>query len=422
MKLIDEAYNHAIMVLGACAKPVGFYASGLKGGYEAVWARDSMITSLGAALVKNPFKNPFKNAFKNSLRILAKNQGGHGQIPNAVGSWNNERKSDVTFNSIDSSLWFIIGNHVFASAYRDKSILRHNKNKIDAALNWVECQDPNNDGLPVQLPTTDWQDIFPHKYGRVINTQALYYVALKMLGENKKANLLKRTVNGETRKTLSLYDKKRGYYLPWIWKYHGPMGREEAHWFDTLGNLLAIVTGLATPKIAESILRYIEKNKINRPYPCKATWPPMKKGNPEWHWYFETAESKEPYHYSNAGIWPFIGGFYVAALVKTRQYKKAKKELEKLALANKQVHPKEWPKIKKMKSGPALRSLGEAWPAIRSFSEGWGFQEWLHGKTGKATGGSSAYQAWSAGMYVYAYYCVESKNVHFFDSHSADCK
>ncbi len=415
MKLIDEAYKHALIALRACAKPTGFYASGLKGGYEATWARDSMITSLGAALVgSDPTRLGrtsqnwvFRNTILKSIELLGKNQSKHGEIPNAVGSWNTERRSDVTFNSIDSTLWYIIGNFAYAAAFNDKTILKKHKKNIDAALTWVEYQDPNEDGLPVQQPTMDWEDIFPHKYGRVLNTQALYYASLKFLGENKKADRLKRTLNGEERKTLSLYDKKRGYYLPWVWKYHGStslttsgpgraasgeprMLRETEYWFDTLGNLLAILTGLATPKISKRILNYIEKNKINRPFPCKSIWPPIKKSDPEWHWYFETAESKDTYHYSNAGIWPFIGGFYIAALVKAGQFKKAEKELELLARANKEVHPEE-----------------------KRVSE-YGFQEWLHGKTGKAMGGSSAYQGWSAGMYVYAYECVKKKSILFF--------
>ena len=53
MNKIDKAYNIAIDVLNRCAKPKGFYASGLPGGYEAVWARDSMTTALGASLIDN---------------------------------------------------------------------------------------------------------------------------------------------------------------------------------------------------------------------------------------------------------------------------------------------------------------------------------------------------------------------------------
>ena len=152
---------------------------------------------------------------------------------------------------------------------------------------------------------------------------------------------------------------------------------------------MAVLSGLATPKIASSILRHIDKTKINRPYPCKALFPPIKRGSKEWKDYFEDAEAREPYHYLNAGVWPFLGGFYVAALVKTKQFKKAKLELDMLAKANRLV-----------KKGAPIKEYG--------------FYEWLEGRTGKITGGSNPYQSWSAGMYIFAYECVKRKQVPFF--------
>jgi len=227
----------------------------------------------------------------------------------------------------------------------------------------------------------DWQDAFPHKYGRTINTHALYYAVLNFIGEGKLANYLKEVMNYEKEKYLSLYDPKLGYYLPWAWKNHDG-DREEEQWFDSLGNILAVITGLASDKIAESILNYIDKEKINRPYPCKTIWPPIKAGDKEWHSYFSKCDSREPYHYSNAGIWLFIGGFYVVALVKVKQYQKAVEELEKLTQAN-------------------LLKL-----------EGHEFNEWLDGQTGEPKG--KPYQAWSAGTYIYAYECLKQKKVLFF--------
>jgi len=41
----------------------------------------------------------------------------------------------------------------------------------------------------------------------------------------------------------------------------------------------------------------------------------------------------------------------------------------------------------------------------------WGFHEWLDGKTGKIAGGSSPYQAWTAGSYIFACHCVKEKRV-----------
>ena len=385
--MIENAYKHAILVLEACAKKTGFYASGLPGGYGATWARDSMITSLGASLVDKKFREPFRK----SLELLAKHQSPLGNIPNAVGSYNTERQSDVTFNSIDAPLWYIISHHVYKNAYSDASLLKKYRKSIDAAKLWLRYQDPNEDGLIVQQPTMDWQDAFPHKYGRVLSTQALHYLALKLDGDDQRAEHIKKIVNGETEKYLAMYEPRLGYYLPWRWKAHNEI-KEQGYWFDTFGNLMAILSGLATPRIAKSILAHIEKQEIDKPFPCKAIYPPLKRGSRDWQDYFEDCEAREPFHYLNAGIWPFIGGFYVAALVKMGHSAKAEKALEKLAGANR-------------KGNPNPDAVG---------TDAWGFQEWLDGKTGEPIGGSNPYQAWSAGMYVFAYECVRRKKVLFF--------
>lgn len=380
MQLIEQGKDKAIAALQLCAKPKGFYASCLPGGYEAVWARDSMITGLGASLAGQTFQEPFRR----SLALLSTHQSKLGQIPNAVGSYNVERKSDVTYNSIDSTLWYLIGHQVYAKAYANTSLLKKQKANIEKAFVWLKYQDPNEDKLLAQQPTMDWQDAFPHKYGHVLNTQALYYAALTMYGDSKVAAHIKKVVNGETEQYLRMYDPRRGYYIPWNWKNHDG-AREQEEWFDTLGNLLAILTGLATPKIARSILRHIERTRIAKPFPCSALDPPLQPGGKEWRSYFEKSDAKTPYQYLNAGVWPFIGGFYVASLVKTGQHAKAKEALKELALANKQGRKMEWE-----------------------------FHEWLHGKSGKPGHSSSPYQAWSAGMYLFATECVGKKKVPYF--------
>src|SRR3989344_9481064 len=177
MSIIEEGYIHAIKILKTCSRPVGFFASGLPGGYEALWARDSMTTSLGAMLCGKKFTPTILKSFQ----TLSKNQSRLGQIPNCVGDFNSDRQSDVTFNTIDSSLWYIIALYSYAHTNRDSSIIKKYKKNIDKAFTWLKYQDPNEDTLLVQQPTMDWQDAFPHKYGRVINTQALYFVVLKKL-------------------------------------------------------------------------------------------------------------------------------------------------------------------------------------------------------------------------------------------------
>jgi len=338
---------------------------------------EEKITSLGASLAGRKFKH----AFKASLNLLARHQSELGQVPNCVGSYNEERQSDVTFNTIDSTLWFIIGHYVYALAYDDHDLLEKHKSNIAKGIVWLRYQDPNEDKCLAQQPTMDWQDAFPHKYGRTINTHALYYAALHLVGRHELAEFVKNTMNGQEQAYLSLYSQELGYYLPWAWKDHDGI-REQEEWFDSLGNMLAIVTGLADETITENILAYVKKAKVNKPYPVKAIWPPIKKGDPAWRDYFEKCDARSPYNYLNGGVWPFVGGFYVAALVKAGRQKEAEQELVNLAKAN-------------------LARL-----------DGHEFNEWLHGRTGKPKG--EPYQGWSAGTYIYAYECVKQNKVLFF--------
>ena len=375
--LIEETRLAAVNALKHCVKKTGIYASGTPEGYQAVFARDAIISLLGGALIDQKFKP----AFKKSLITLSKNQAPNGQIPNAVGIYDPNYQSKITYNTIDSSLWFIIGCHIYEKTYKE-ALPPKIKKSAENAFVWITYQDYSEEHLPAQLPTTDWQDAFPHKYGHTINTESLYYAVLLMTGKNREAKIVKDLVAGNKRPHLKLWDENRGYFLPWAWKDHDG-DREEERWFDSLGNCLAILTGLASPAQSKKILRFIEKENINLPYPMKTIFPPIRPLSQLWKTYFEKSDAREPYHYLNGGVWPFIGGFYVAALVKTKQLKKARLALEKLAASNKIGRDREFE-----------------------------FNEWLDGRTGKPLGG--IYQAWSIGMFLYAHECVKTRKVPFF--------
>jgi hypothetical protein len=196
-----------------------------------------------------------------------------------------------------------------------------------------------------------------------------------MHGKLNYAEKIKHIINGYERKDLMMYSKKKGYYLPWIWKDHDGI-REQENWFDSSGNLLSIILGLAEKKTAYSILEFIKRKKINKPYPVKAIFPPIEIHSSEWKDYFSKSLASEPYSYLNGGIWPYLGGFYVAALVAAGKNKEAEFELNKLAQEN---------------------LLGK--------ENAWEFNEWIHPVTGKASGGD--YHAWSAGAYIFAYHSVK---------------
>jgi|GEM_PF-1835174 len=96
--------------------------------------------------------------------------------------------------------------------------------------------------------------------------------------------------------------------------------------------------------------------------------------------YYRNNNLNLPEQYHNGGIWPFVGGFYVAALVKAGRLDEARRQLEKLAEVNRQGAEFEWE-----------------------------FNEWCHGRTGQPMG--YPHQAWSAGMYIFACHCVVEERV-----------
>ena len=371
MEITKDAYKKAIWILKKCSTPNGFFAA--FPGYDMIFARDSMIISLGAPFLED---KSLKEAYKNSLITLANNQSPNGQIPNAVDKFS-KRKHHVDYMSIDSSLWFIIGHYNYKEKYRDNSLFNKYKKNIETAFQWLACQDTGEDSMPEQLPTTDWQDAFPHRYGHTINTQALYYHALRLAGKNKESEKLKSIVNEN--RDFGLWNGN--FYLPWRWKNHGKY-EEKGEWFDSLGNLLAVIFGLADERKSEKILSYIKKHKIDEPYPVKAIYPPIKSGSKDWQDYFMDCEAKTPSHYINAGIWTYVGAFYILALIKLKKFKEAEMQLEKLAEAN-------------------MLNNGS-------------FAEWLNGKTGqvgKSEAGIESYQGWNAGMFILAYESLKAKKV-----------
>ncbi len=361
---IDECYDKAVEIVKACSTPHGLYASAGKRGYNAVWSRDSMITFLGASLIKDDL---FKRTFKQSLVLLGDNQSKKGQIPNCVDKYS-ERKPHVDYKSIDSSLWWIIGHFVYKKRYRDASLFMKYEKKIKNALVWLSYQDSAENKMLEQLPTTDWQDAFPHKYGYTINSQALYYSVLKLM-KSKDSKILRKNTNKD--KDDGLWDVE--FYSAYRWKNHGKY-KEGSKWFDTLGNLLAVIFDLADKNQSEKILNYIKKKKIVNPYPIRAIYPPITKESEDWQDYYKDCAAGKPHSYLNGGIWTFIGGFYVVALVKMKRFKEAEKELKKLAEAN-------------------LNSR---------------FAEWIHPLTKKSYGHD---QAWNAGMYIFAYECLNKGKV-----------
>jgi glycogen debranching enzyme len=123
------------------------------------------------------------------------------------------------------------------------------------------------------------------------------------------------------------------YYLPYLGF------RAVGEWFDSLGNLLAILSGVAGPERSRIILDFIARHSLDA-WPVRSLTPVITPGDTDWRDYYGMLNL--PHHYHNGGVWPFIGGFYVAALLKAGSGDVAAVTLRNLAALNQQGGFNEW--------------------------------------------------------------------------------
>lgn len=407
--LSHQAYQQAIDVLHRCNTETGIKASVDRTGYPLVYARDSMITLLGAALVPD---HPFRDGFRKSLDSLGTLQTDLGYIHRAI-HLDTMHKDCNAFGAVDSNMWFIIGHYNYYRHYGDIDYLRLNWQQIEKAFTWLRYQDFNDCGLIEVHEAADWQDLLSVR-GNVLYDNALFAYAWDVMAEiatalgitdhpyasggaavREKINLLLWiTRGGKDWRNPSVADRLAAItvsHQEWHWVAEPMLGvlwerpfylhyvtyRDYGDYFDSLGNSLAILTAVADMDKADQILNHVYRTGIDSPYPCRAIYPVIQPGHRDWREYYRNRNLNLPDQYHNGGIWPMVGGFYVAALVKANRMNEAEQQLEKLARANQQGLKQEWE-----------------------------FNEFLHGQTGRPLGAVG--NAWSAGMYIYAYEAVRS--------------
>ena len=347
-------------------------------GYPEPYTRDLMISILGIAVTGDL---ELIATFKRVLETLAKNQTLHGHISSLVHDNDDRGASDTT-------PLFLLGVGIIRKLTAESDFL---KEAVVKSLQWMEYQSPDDRFLVAQQPTSDWRDEqWVLGYGLYVNV--LVYAGLLLLGKTERAAELKNQINKFTidggfiphHIHEGLAERKKPYYAFWSYKIFS------SDKFDLLGNSLAILSGLVNFSQANEIIVWIEEECQNMiakgdlavelpPNFFPFTLP----GDTDWHPRYELFNLPGNYH--NGGIWPFICGFYVAALVAAKQYDLAEKKLMILTRLNKNANEK---KLQ------------------------YGFNEWLKAQDGKVMG--QDWQTWSAAMYLYAVKCVEERKTPFF--------
>lgn len=371
--LVDEAKRAALEVLRH--NMVGPY-QGLPRtaawGYPEPYTRDLLISSLGIFASGNP---ELLLSLRLVLETLARNQSPRGQIPSLVHDPGDRGASDTT-------PLFLLVLGMYRRFTMEWSFL---DNAAAKALLWMDYQSVDERELVVQQPTTDWRDE-QWVLGHGLYVNSLVHGYHKLWGLEERAEALRMAANREDGSGFAT----PGHPAYAIWFYK--VLRDQR--CDVLGNSLAILTGMADPARARGIVAWIESScavmrstgelVLDLP-PC--LFPFIQPSDPDWHARYQTYNL--PGHYHNGGVWPFVCGFYVAALVAAGQQPIAEEKL--LALTE-----------------VVLRSRMVPPAPPRSH----GFNEWVRAQDGTPTG--QDWQTWSASMYLYAADCVELATARFF--------
>ena len=348
-------------------------------GYPEPYTRDLMIASLGILATGNEL---LMASLKDTLQTLATNQSHNGHIPSLVHDPEDRGASDTT-------PLFLLALALYRKVTSETAFL---KDAVEKALVWMDYQSPDDRVMVGQLPTSDWRDEqWVTGYGLFVNTIVFAY--LPLYGQFEKAEKLhdlmgRFVVRGESQHRHvheGLVLPHLPYYAMSSYKIH------RSDRFDLLGNSLAILTGLTATSRADALISWIEKECNNLRIKGELTvdlppvlFPYIQPTDPDWRPRY--GKYNRPGEYHNGGIWPYVCGFYVAALVKAGRIKLAKERF--MALTN----------LCRLSASPDLD---------------FGFNEWMKARSGTPAG--QDWQTWSAAMYLYAAACIEKEKAVFFE-------
>lgn len=390
--LIGACHERAVELLRRNSTQAGVLAAtpgerARERSYTAIFGRDAAMCSIGMALSGDP---QLVRQAPAGLLTLAEHQAPNGQIPKFVDAERGE--ADFWYvGCIDATLWWLIALAVLGSRRAAHAAMRALRARLDRkvqlALEWLAAQEHQRFFLLQQNEASDWADIMPRS-GLVLYTNALWHLVKVLYGiahreeTHRHFNSLFHPFSARTpqyrRERLLTehvlrYSRDRGLYVSFVnLMSFGPEG-------DVFGNVLAILCGLTDDQASNRTLLALEQAGVHEPYPVRAVVRPIKRTSALWRPYMARHRQNRLWQYHNGGIWPMIGGFWVAALAACGRHEQAQAELLKLA-----------------------RSC-----ALKD----WAFTEWLHGKTLRCRG--MAGQSWNAAAFLLAEHAVASRSSPF---------
>jgi hypothetical protein len=383
--LIEACHARSIDLLRRNLTPAGILAASpgdkaRRRGYTAIFGRDAAICAIGMALSGDPV---LERAAAAGLETLGGHQAPNGQIPKFVEQ--GAREADFWYlGCIDSTLWWLLALDFLER--RSPPAGKRRTRRVELALQWLLAQEHQRFFLLQQNEASDWADIMPRS-GFVLYSNALWYAVKRRYGLDRAAET-RDNFNGlfhpfsaalpryRRARLLNEYvlrqARNRDLYLSFVnFSFFGEEG-------DVFGNLLALLCGLADARASRRTLDALQRARVSRLYPVRAVTHPIRRRSALWRPYMARHRQNEVWQYHNGGIWPMVGGFWVAALAASGRLPQARLELANLARAC----------------------------AVRN----WAFTEWLHGT--KATPRGMPGQSWNAAAFLMAEHAIaEKRNV-----------
>ena len=347
-------------------------------GYPEPYTRDLLIGALGTLVSGN---EELVASLRRILQNLADNQTGLGHIPSLVDVPGDRGASDTT-------PLFLVALEMYRTFVAEPEFLADAGHKAHV---WMCYQSPEDDVIVTQEPTSDWRDEqWVEGSGLFVNS--LVYCYLRLRGDVARLATLRHYLPRlDVRRLDQSYVHERlvsqdaPYYALWAYKV------ANSERFDLLGNSIAILSGMAGSERARQIIHWVERecSALLEQGELAVALPPnlfpyIRPQDPDWRPRYDRYNPPGCYH--NGGLWPFVCGFYVSALVAAGQHDLAH---ERLLALTELVRP------------------------ARVADKPFGFNEWLKAQDGSPQG--QDWQSWSAAMYLYAAECVARRSTPFFD-------
>ena len=278
-EMIHRAYHIAVRDLRACYNPDGIVAGRLH--FNAYWARDGFCASFGALTLGDA------DQVKALLQIFTQFQMGSGELPvrieflgHTFGHYHTQRmhpkalfRAGTLFaGPLDPAALFIIAAREYFLRTHDMEFCARFEPAMDRAIAWLMSQDRDGDGLIENRHfLADWMDSILKK-DKDFYLNLLFFEGLRAgravkewLGHADDARRYEELA-ASTGRALQRVFWNGQYFTDWVrGSRHGG--------FASDGNVLAILFGVASEGQAESILRFIGAQGLDRDTPLRTCHP-----------------------------------------------------------------------------------------------------------------------------------------------------